>query len=1081
MEATDISVRARVESVKQAMKSAHTCTSDTVTLLRQLLGSISVNECFINDSTKTNDVRATSKTATGRSRRSPKAVQPKIAAKVATSQKNNERETHGLPQKEKLVLATEVFNFASKAISEYLKTQSGAVSSREKSATVGATPQKESDSTLQPISPNRASRSPSKSKSAAIYTSPENTNCHITNVVDSARHALSSLRDLRTEQVDGDQQFHPQLEQGGSILIGKILALGLNDIAIMELRKQKRRIIKQIEYERGTSRATKGGQHGEVKETLIDLIRFDKMPNSASLLNIIIPFQNQSLKAIAADQKSTIINNIVDSLVLSNPVSPANIITEAYKKGLLPREKASQQLQTLSQTVLSLSLTNSGQEDRRSPTSKSRVKPAVVLDLQILSLEIRSIWWKIANHQCDLVKELWNPLARYIATFARRVTNPKREDYNAASHSFQRLETTVVSNEYAFIPPRTIKCTATSTVMRALGQIAQSAGCLSEANKHYESCILLFTPDEPLLLAICRCRIALLEIEALGNSKAVLHSRAAATLSDAAKSLAVPLKGNQSDLEELVIESSKLKKTAMSFLNAIGDMSLGEHDNRAGIGTIGLCIINYLNSFVRFLNRYLSQRAQSAEDDSFSHERLRKCKNIILAAVDSVVAVGKVSVVAKRPSWDETQQLLFNSLSLLERLKKHPSDDTGLQEFVSTAYSKLSNLFWSRYLKQKDAAKPTPEIVSLLEWSTKLMQNCSLSDKMLGFAAVKKERLASLYFDSDSVEKSIETYHSAIDIHIDSGALDSLTQASANRPLSQVLKNTSSSAFLLYRALGSYLKIRGRYSGGIDKVILEPAELGLEQKGTLLECQLLIMMETGSFKPEIITSLVSKLLFIFSLEDYPIRRTIVIVQAIKFSLDNPGYLEHDLVESLKSESSEILFSGFSELAEDQQLSSYAEFTLNSLRLTRGFSAGHLSAEDANSIINSWVTTTQQCSDWSSITEKVDDAELWIIQMKTLVDYFEMCGFWKLRLSLLLVLSRVLEMPADKDWSAIVTCISKMGLLYNRLGYSNKAGSTLARAEVVLSKTVILPSVIVAWLLSYVEYFIDIGNFDKAYV
>lgn len=208
MEATELSIRARTESVKQAMKSAHTCTSDSVVLLRQLLGSLSTNECSVNDGAKVNDARATSRAAVSRSRRSPKTVQPKTAAKIATFQKSNEREAHSLPQKEKLILATEVFNAASKAISEYLKSESAVASPREKSSIAGATPQKKSS---QPTS-NRPSRSPSKSKSAVTSTYPEHTKCYIANVVDSARHALSSLRDLRTEQIDGNQQFHPQLE-----------------------------------------------------------------------------------------------------------------------------------------------------------------------------------------------------------------------------------------------------------------------------------------------------------------------------------------------------------------------------------------------------------------------------------------------------------------------------------------------------------------------------------------------------------------------------------------------------------------------------------------------------------------------------------------------------------------------------------------------------------------------------------------------------------------------------------------------------------------------------------------------------
>ncbi|PGH09348.1 hypothetical protein GX51_00791 [Blastomyces parvus] len=1092
MEEAARSIRALEASVKQAVKSTSTCTSDTTVLLKKLL---SPNSAAYNDhhDEQPKNVKSIRRPKVSTVRKVSKTSQSKTAAKYAPSQTSDGTDNGLLSQREKLVLATDVFNSASKALSDYVKLSSNQAS-REPVKSGVATPQKmlAPRRPLQPVSPNSTACSPVKTKSMDM-TSPQKNihNCGVVEVANCARLALSCLRDLKSSPAPEAQQFNSQLEQGFCVLIGKLLAVGLNELAINELRKLKRRLIGYIlnetperKLERVKKPANVRQRDEPPKETLADLIQIDTVPTDDQLLNLVISFQAHVLKAITAEKKLSIVNKLSDLLLLSNPTSPASIILTARNKGVLADNKAAQQLQSLSYTVLSLVSTSSNVEDGKSYSAKLHPKYTATLNLQLLALEIRCIWWKICGHKCNMEKELWHPLARYLTTFARRCTVITKSDFESVKQAFRRLESTVTAQGYTFLTS-TGQPGSVSMVLKVLGQLAQSANCKLDALKFFDDCISCLSPNQPLLLGICHCKIGLLRLETLRIPKIGRASKTASAVSEALKCLAAPLRGNQSDLEELVIESAKLKKAAMAFLNTLGDAALDENEGPSEYGPLALYIIDYLNNFVRFLTRYLGQAAPTNvnSDDNINclfHQRLLKCKNIVLAAVDSVVAVGKISVVAKRPAWADIQPPLSDCFTLLKHLNSVESikNETSPTGSISASFVKLSNLYWSRYVKQKELGVPSSDLIPLLERSTSLLRTCQLGNTT-GFVAIKYERLATLYLDDSQFQKSQRAYRSAIQAHIDGGVLKWATQNAATQPLSYILNDPS---FPLGRVLSSYARFYWKHGYDPSEAVFDDENLEPEERGILLECQAMALLEISSSgeldsRTSPLSFLISALLEQYPQKCYPIRRLRVILHAIRLCLHVPNHLESELLEKILAEAN-LFLSGELDMGKDSGLFHFKESMLASLRLTLGFLQGRLHTESLREIIYSLSAIAQSCPTWESVLAKVDDPEDLIAQLKVFINYVEVLGSWKLRISALSALRHLLEIQEPKDVSEIVSCLSHLGLQYSRLGYLDMAGSLFGRGEELLRNDV-SPMVLVSWNIGFAEYLTDIGNTDQA--
>ncbi|OGE56896.1 hypothetical protein PENARI_c002G00625 [Penicillium arizonense] len=1036
MAVTVLPASSLTESVKQALCSTTTCSDATVLSLTTLLrGSSKATE---NPTRRTKSTREPAP-ATNRAR-TARATKSK-AGNEAVLQSLVDHDAAGLSCQEKLVLATEVFNATLKSLTEASK---GSVAKRQN------------------VSADNAN-----GVDAGIASSAE-----------CARLALSTLRALKPDV--GNNEFpNMQLEQGLCVLAGKLISLGLNDMAYKELRFLKRRIQQHLDSSKAGKKATeaKDSTDEEGKERMSDLLTFAHIANAKSLYGLIVPFHSNVMRLFASDRRASTIQKLCPALQLSDSSSPAQVILAALKSGQLSNDKAALQLQLLSNTVLSLC---SGPSLSKDETSNS-LKPTASLTLQLLSLEIRCLSWKLSGHTCDESKEIFDPLLRYFGSFSHRSKGIEKTEFAAIYKTVTRLQTSVAETKKK--STETQNATQAAKLMTLLGQLAFDAGCFDESMKLFTQAINPLSKAQSLSLATVRCKIASVHFQALKTSKKFL-AEALESTSEATESLGLQLRGSANDLDELLVEAARLKKLALAWFGEAIAKTLGSENEKNEAASQ---IREYLQAFLRFLRRYVGRQPTEESDEKeieMFNNRINISKSIVLAGVDSAVAVGKLSIMSQSPPWEDMLPILADCHRLLSTIDAPDEKDTETTENLGMAFVKLSNLFWSRYIKEKEAGQGYRELLPLLKQSTQLLSGCSPSQRNTAFAALKFERMAHLYLEGNMYNDSEKMFRQSIEEYILSGTLEQIVKNSEGNSPSSVNQDPKSPGFMLGRVLSALLKMKLRRKNAQSSAVYDDTELEFESRGILLEWQmdLLVDMHNYSFGEEefrlMLGSAVSSLLDLYDSQLHPIRHIRVIFSSLRLLLEHPTALESSLIENLLDEGTEALEQGL-QIGKDTDLASFAIHISNSLRVIIGFHHGKIDPSELDATLGSWTSLAQKCADWKTLSLCVNDTDYWILQLKALVDYTEIHGLWKAQLSTLELILRATELQQSGDLSDAIVILSRLVLQNCRLGYCQRAGDLLSRGEQYLTQTKVSALATLSYKVARVEYLLETGQSDKA--
>ncbi|KAL4888355.1 peptidase family C50-domain-containing protein [Aspergillus ambiguus] len=1065
-----------VESVKQAVRSTSTCSDATVLALETLFRSSSATSGNDTIPAKKGSRTTKSSTATSRSR-TARTTKTKTSTQATTLNTLVEQDAARLSYQERLVLATEVFNTTLKTLSEAVKLQS---SKRDDLRVRSSTS----------VSPR--STSPTKSKTTPrTLAKQDGVDEGVVSVAECARMALGSLRTLKTEQTSSDTAVpNVQLEQGACVLAGRYLSLGLNDMAYKELRGLKRRIQQYLDS-RTTARkkTTKGKANPRAvedepaKERMSNLLSFVNVSQAGPLLALLVTFQSNALRLIAAEKKTSTIQNITPCLPFSDSSSPASVILAALEAGVLTKDKAAVQLQLLSNTILSLS---GGHAPSASPTSKDRLMPITSLSLQLLALEIRCQSWKLSGHICDEVKEMWDPLARYLANFVHQSKGLEKSEFASMYTTIVRLQA-AVSKLSKTTSANTKDSISVARIATILGQLAQESGCFDEALRLYTESINPLSVTQGLSLATVRCKIASLHFQATKSSGQFSGTSLLDAVSEATSALGMSLRGSSSDLDELLVESAKLKKLAMGWFGEV----VGRDSKKIEVTKEAPSRIHeYLTAFLRFLRRYIGREPSKDEEpkdyESFL-KRVNACKSIVLAGVDSAIAVGKLSIMSQIPAWEDILSCLSDCQRLL--MTVHCSgeevvlDSSGVEP-VGLAFVKLSNLFWSRYLKEKEAGKGYRDLLPILKQSTYLLSTCSPAERSTGFSALKNERLALVCMEANMASESEKAFFRSITEHIDAGALDeTLAHGSGFYP-HRAIQDPKTGGFMLGRVLSSYLKLILRSKSPNIRGAFDDDSLSSLQRGHILEWQMGILADMNHYAHSdeafrtAFSSFLTKLLDVYPFEAHPVRRLRVVLSGLRFSLERPNCLEPAMLQQLIEEGLNVI-NHDGTLGEDADLHNFAPHLKISIRLTLGLHQGDLQPDDLTHVITTWDAIMRKTPDSKSLAACVGDIDYCLVQLKAVVDYTEIHGLWKLQLSTLELILRVTELQGSGDFSEATIILSRLVIQYSRLGYCSRARGLLEKADQYLATNKVSCIAILSHQLAWVAYHLETGEIEKA--
>ncbi|THX19475.1 hypothetical protein D6D12_10694 [Aureobasidium pullulans] len=916
--------------VRKAIATPSSCAPTTSTTLQALLAPAQDPTAKPTKTAAKTTTRRPAPTRTTRTKTAPNA------APDATTT---------LTVLERYKLATEVVNVSLKVLTDATKT-----------------------------SPSSPSLSPKPKKTALSG---------LTSVAECARIAFAHLRSARSAT---DESL--QLEKGMLALSSKLVALGMDTLAMKELRMLKACLHKRSE---GANLASTSE-----KETLATLLSLECRTVHVDVMSLAISYHLTVLRLIANSGPPATIEASLPHLLLDNDISPASLILRCAEQ-TKDRTKAATQLDTVSRLILSMCPSPSASMDHDAQSFKTCASPHTVFQLQSTALLIQKKWWPLAGHKADLSKELHEPLVRFLDAYRRRVGNEGLHAYNEA-----------VNAVAALVDLDQKKASVTNALpialYRSLSALAESFGMQDEALRYTESMSL--APDSTTnssSMLLFRIRSLALGLHRDAHLDPISMRNQLKFCSSAVKDD----RPTTLSMDDLLVELTKLRKITIKLLTPDLDrQTTTEIDQQLST----LCEIACLCTTILLW----------CVKGTDSKERADVTSKLVSPFVSSSIYACK-SLVS---SHDHIEVILDN-LEVCTQLIDLQSDSEAEHLVVN-----ISNLLW-RCFQLLNTASEEPSVLAIrcLQASVDVLRNRSPVYQEAGFLAAKLEKLGS-------VSKSCSTFAESIRVRLQSGVLRDLNQEANQKPLSIILQ-THSKAQLLKRHLHEYHTIAAKDSENIS--FFDDESMDRLERAALLEIQL-ALFEEDLFKPSHrrrittdLQQLCNRILEIYDANAYPLRQARVCARVLRYSNEFPGLIGE---KTKKIAMTSQIVDG--SLGQDHGLEPYAVYLRTSLSLTQAFQAKEASVEDITKWTKALSLLSESTADWKSVVARVDDVDILVSELQFAATFLGMKGKDGSRLEALQALSHIHHLRPTPERPSILHTSSQLALQYLRLGYSTEA-------------------------------------------
>ena len=1079
--------------VKHAVGSVNTCSSTTLDQLASLLGEsqLSVSVRTEKDGAQLPSNRSTAITAAKSLR--PRNTRKRVVVEVVEI---HEEVARSLEPTEKIRLATEIVNSSLKGLTEAIRPIArNSPGARKSQCLSSMTPSASTNTPLQPRCVNRISkRSEEKTqcrRSSSALSDQQNPG--VVALAECARLAFSVLRKSTSQNGPELQMPKYQLETGMSALISKLITLGLDDLAMKELRI----LLRRISSTEGPSDVAPQSKKVKdrflpgVKQTLVDLFCLAQGPRDKGCLPLLVASQLQVLKLMKSRRGSpTNIELVIEHLQLSAPYSPVNFILQmASQPTVGSQEKAARQLELLSQLLLALCPDTSSTEDNAAVDARRSISPHSALDIQLLSLKTRTMWWELSSHQPNFHSELLEPFVRYARVFARRSKLSSLEKYEKIKDAFAY-----------FSEMMDIKSATPSHIS---GYTGSSAAILAELYQNLvDMAIENSRPDEAIQwcqesVALARksgasqshlcgvlCQLSVLKLQT--DSEGTHHGDALTVVRDTIKALESDLQGDSADLDNVLIHLARLRKAAFVMIASISTTK------EFGASPISSPLINKSIEIISLIPTFLIRYIGSAPDSKTSNkqfaryqQRRKLADKLIKPTIETIANLAKLPISKHDESWKRIDRALQDCVRLIIFNGAHPQDQGSLpsEEIIEDVlFLTLSNAYWCYYLREKQNLGNSAALHNVLQKSIDLINGRQLSVKESGFLPVKLEHLGSLHEVSGNQAKSLCAYQEALRTLVDLGCLRIATEEAAQQSLSSLFEKGSSSG-VLGRILATYCKVASKIHDNADSINLfyDDSNLSKSERGVILEHQLtalersLLYKDTQSTGLSALNDISTRLLNIYSTTQYPIRRLRTVVNIFRIHSTNPGILQPDLVVRLLQEREEALPDS---LNADAGLERFAANLTASINVYSALLQEPSAEPILGPALGIWCNLVEESPDLATLEEKVGNLSNWLKLLQLVVDYLGMQGYEVERATALQILIAAKSLSLTSLGIELAVDLSALGQQLVRLGLSLRAGLSFQKAKQHIEATDTPTTGTVFCNLASAEYFLEIGNVVK---
>ncbi|KAL6697582.1 peptidase family C50 domain-containing protein [Trichoderma pleuroticola] len=1044
------SLQAKVDAIKAAVSSTSSCTPAAVVTLKELLLPEPESQ-------------------------PPRPKSRSTKAGTATRTKNgagSEGET--LSSRERAALATHIINVTLKTLSEAAKPLPSSAQSKQngdpREEAGRQSSRKSSSSPLSPAQPRALNRLATSNVEANQTKSPapaQSTGCLAT--VECARIAFSALRAIKGPTKPDEADF--QLETGMSALTGKLLALGMHDQALKELRVLKRRLDSIINGTQSSS-AKSGSEVTTTTSAIADLLNFNGSITKQSLATI-TGYQMQVLKLIAATKKPSHIEVILPYLADSYTWSPFNLLSTLAKEGAKDAAKAARQMASLSQLLLSLAPSISSQEDAVATEPRLSPSPDVAFELQSLAFRIQLKWWNLAGHKGNIDNDVVSPFSRCLRAYTRRQKLDNGSVYQTASESRDTIMQLIYAQKYR---PATSFDSPLASIHQILGSAAQAERRYTEAHRWFQELKSSLTPGQDS--SVLRCSVSA-RLLAVALKKDDMDHTIEPLLCEVIEGLDGSLSGTIAELNELLESLSLARRSVVGLLMTC----LGPN---AAESTVPSDLVNHLKTFVlkypRFVRRWTGlppNKDASPKQVLQFDQRRQLVAQSIGQTLDATLMVIKCDIQSDASGWQATDDVLQHCVSLLDCMNASTLSTTKIDNLGSYAV-KISSLYFSIFSQLRKKSSRSKEenkhFLRALHRSIDVVKDCTEDEKEKAQLSTKIEVFADLCKTSGRTEDAVQTLRYICSSMAENGVLADVAAALDTQSPS-LAWSINDKVSLMSRTLRSMSKIDSSWNEWTFP--LPEAE-----RAAVLEYLMHVGLAGSSASPQplgLYDAAVAALLRIYTLEKHPVRRLRVLLHLCYQNLGEEEQLAKIL--SLAEETWEHM-----QTEGNGEDTSLAHFIPHMQAYCTSIAAlirvdGSMSTL-INEAIDSWKSMIGTCQTQDELFTVIDDPQGLLDHLHSLHQLAGLKGEARLQLAiseLNITLSRVFVGSTEASGDGLVLSHSQLAAQYVNIGLFPQALKTIERTQELLTRYDGLSRQVLAeFYLSQAEYHTGIGDMGTAF-
>ncbi|KAH9884456.1 peptidase family C50-domain-containing protein [Xylariomycetidae sp. FL2044] len=1002
------SLESQVDTIRNAVASVSTCTPIISATLKELLQNRDGDSNTASQVTKSRTTKAsttTNTTATTAARRQPSTANRRGAKSTTNSgEKNAHDDKPRLGAKEKALLATQVINATLKALSDAAKTPPNGL---VKAATRKAL-RRSSSMPMTPLNPrslNRVSTSPMTARTCRSPSLPASSACLAT---------VESLQSSGTVQL-------PELQLESGIMFEQ---------AVKELRILKRCLESKALGSIAKKAAPSTTDPNAPARTLSDLLDYSQISATGPLLGYIINAQLQALRILHGLKKTTHLDAILQHLQPSNTSSPLNLLLRSLEDDKADRVKCSRQLESLSQSLLSLPPSIAAKDD--GVALESRLSPSIesALEVQALGLAIRLESWAVSGHKGDVDKDILSPLGKCLTAFSRRNSSSDLDSMvSAFSQVWGRIEKLRLKPSVSSKAPL-----AMIYQLLVTRWISRLSALLDSKTESAVKC--------------CAVTAQLLAITIMDSKQA--DQKLAQEILDG---LQGSLSGSTTELDELLVNICLLRKAVVQLLGQRTHNNTPDQPTREVLETL-------VFQLPRFALRWLRKPPASGTDTKELlrfEQRRQLLLNYLNNLLDSALMRAKLLLDDGALAWDVMDSLLQDILTLLENIGSFAQP--GVKNDVSASYHvKISHLYYQQHLALRKSESKSTENTALraLRRSVESVKHRPDAEQDRAQLLIKWERFAELCRASGRRDESADSLRSIRDHLVRQEIVPMITSSLSNQPVS-VSWQQSPETQLLSRTVCNLAKLDRKPQDWTWLLV------GMDKLAALEHDLNFILLTDGELRKELNLShpVIEAILNVYVPDEYPIRRLRCLLQLLMISLEGRDELSI-LREDIEATVGRVV-SG--DMGNDTGLARY-------LPHLRSLATCGLALADAN-------IDTQQCQSPNELLEHVENPPQLLTNLQSLADFARIKGTEGLLIEILELSAKTSKLATERNTELQITQTAALCIQHLSLGQSNKAEEVLQRNEELIAQFDVSGDVVAHFHLAAAEYHLVVGAINKA--